>query len=250
MVQWIWAIRVFQRKDFCFCAGSVSNQGYQRIDSFIKDGVTKQAGQVVNTKTGFKNLFGYNIKAGLNYNIDNNHNVFGNIGYYSKQPFMNSVYPSNLQVVNPSLTNEKIFSAEIGYGFRSAKFNANINLYRTQWKDRWLRKTMDFVMPDNSTVRGYSEINGITEIHQGVEFDGVYKVNNYLEFQGMFSWGDYFYKGNATGADFDENNNPLNTGTNGANSSTLYLDKVKVGGTNFNSIPQMTASLGSNCYAC
>ena len=119
MVQWIWAIRVFQRKDFCFCAGSVSNQGYQRIDSFIKDGVTKQAGQVVNTKTGFKNLFGYNIKAGLNYNIDNNHNVFGNIGYYSKQPFMNSVYPSNLQVVNPSLTNEKIFSAEIGYGFRS-----------------------------------------------------------------------------------------------------------------------------------
>lgn len=228
-----------------FVQGSVSNQGYQRIDSFIKDGVTKQAGQVVNTKTGFKNLFGYNIKAGLNYNIDNNHNVFGNIGYYSKQPFMNSVYPSNLQVVNPSLTNEKIFSAEIGYGFRSAKFNANINLYRTQWKDRWLRKTTDFVMPDNSTVRGYSEINGITEIHQGVEFDGVYKVNNYLEFQGMFSWGDYFYKGNATGADFDENNNPLNTGTNGANSSTLYLDKVKVGGTNFNSIPQMTASLGA-----
>lgn len=93
-----------------FVQGSVSNQGYQRIDSFIKDGVTKQAGQVVNTKTGFKNLFGYNIKAGLNYNIDNNHNVFGNIGYYSKQPFMNSVYPSNLQVVNPSLTNEKIFS--------------------------------------------------------------------------------------------------------------------------------------------
>lgn len=49
-----------------------------------------------------------------------------------------------------------------------------------------VKKTMDFVMPDNSTVRGYSEINGITEIHQGVEFDGVYKVNNYLEFQGMF----------------------------------------------------------------
>ncbi|MEH7887655.1 TonB-dependent receptor [Elizabethkingia meningoseptica] len=228
-----------------FIQGSVSNQGYQRIDNFVQDGVTKQSGQIVNTKTGFKNLFGYNVKAGLNYNIDNHHNVFGNIGYYSKQPFMNSVYPSNLQVVNPALTNEKIFSAEIGYGFRSAKFNANINLYRTQWKDRWLRKTMDFVMPDNSTIRGYSEINGITEIHQGVEFDGVYKVNKYLEFQGMFSWGDYYYKGNASGTDFDENNNPLNTGSNGTAASTLYLDKVKVGGTNFNSIPQMTASLGA-----
>jgi outer membrane receptor protein involved in Fe transport len=228
-----------------FLQGSVSNQGYQRIDNFIQDGVTKQQGQTVNTKTGFKNLFGYNIKGGANYNINENHNVFANVGYYSKQPFFNSVYPSNFQVVNPTLTNEKIFSAEIGYGFRSPKLSANINIYRTSWGDRWLRRTnQTFTLPDNTTTTGYAEISGITEIHQGVEVDAVYKPTNFLEIQGMFSWGDYYYKGNATGAAFDDNNNPLTlAGT--STSTTLYLDKVKVGGTSNNSIPQMTASLGA-----
>lgn len=236
----------FNKNDFsAFLQGSVSNQGYQRIDNFIQDGVTKQQGQVVNTKTGFKNLFGYNIKGGANYNINANHNVFANIGYYSKQPFFNSVYPSNFQVVNPTLTNEKIFSAEVGYGFRSPKFSANVNVYRTQWGDRWLRRTnQTFTLPDNTTTTGYAEISGITEVHQGVEFDAVYRPTNFLEFQGMFSWGDYYYKGNATGAAFDDNNNPLTlAGT--STSTTLYLDKVKVGGTSNNSIPQMTASLGA-----
>lgn len=228
-----------------FLQGSVSNQGYQRIDNFIQDGVTKQQGQTVNTKTGFKNLFGYNIKGGANYNINENHNVFANVGYYSKQPFFNSVYPSNFQVVNPTLTNEKIFSAEIGYGFRSSNFSANVNVYRTSWGDRWLRRTNQvFTLPDNTTATGYAEISGITEIHQGVEFDATYKVTNFLELQGMFSWGDYYYKGNATGAAFDDNNNPL-TLSGSSTSTTLYLDKVKVGGTSNNSIPQMTASLGA-----
>lgn len=223
-----------------FIQGSVSNQAYQRIDNFIVDGVTKQQNQIVNTKTGFKNLFGYNVKGGANYNIDEHNNVFVNVGYYSKQPFMNSVYPSNRQVVNPTLTNEKIFSAELGYGYRSAKFNANLNLYRTSWGDRWMRRSpITFTLPDASTVNGYAEVSGITEIHQGVEIDAVYKPIKQLEVNGMFSLGDYYYKGNASASNFDDNNNPLTV-----EGGTLYLDKVKVGGSNSNSIPQMTAALG------
>ncbi|WP_292009391.1 TonB-dependent receptor plug domain-containing protein [Chryseobacterium sp.] len=231
-----------------FVQGSISNQAYQRIDNFVIDGVTVQQGQVVNRKTGFKNLFGYNVKGGANYNIDEHNNVFANIGYYSKQPFMNAVYPSNQQVLNPTLTNEKIFSAEVGYGFRSSKLNANVNLYRTEWKDRWLRRTMQFDITDatgaTSTINGYAEINGITQVHMGVEVDATYKPVQFLEFQGMFSWGDYKYKGNASGTTFDDNNNPINVVGN-TNTTTLYLDGVKVGGSSSNSIPQMTASLGA-----
>lgn len=234
-----------------FVQGSVSNQSYQRIDNFVKDGVTMQQGQVVNTKTGFKDLFGYNIKGGANYNINDYHNVFANVGYYSKQPFMNSVYPSNFQVLNPTLTNEKIFSAEIGYGFRSPKLNANINLYRTEWKDRWLRRgnqIFDIADPANPgstiAVNGYSEISGITQLHMGVEVDAVYKPFHFLEFQGMLSYGDYQYKGNATGTNFDDNNNPVAVVGN-KTTNTLYLDGVKVGGSSSNSIPQVTASLGA-----
>ena len=234
----------FTKNNFsAFVQGSISNQAYRRIDNFVVDGVTTQQGQVVNRKTSFKNLIGYNVKGGANYNINENHNVFANVGFYSKQPFMSAVYPNNQQVVNPNLTNEKIFSAEVGYGFRSPKFNANLNLYRTEWKDRWARiPNQTFTDPiTGARVRGYSEISGITQVHMGVEIDATYKPVKFIEFQGMFSYGDYKYRGNATGADFDESNNPISGGGN----TTLYLDKVKVGGSGNSSIPQLTASLGA-----
>ena len=233
----------FTKNNFsAFVQGSVSNQAYRRIDNFVVDGVTTQQGQVVNRKTSFKNLIGYNVKGGANYNINENHNVFANVGFYSKQPFMSAVYPSNQQVVNSNLTNEKIFSAEVGYGFRSPKFNANLNLYRTEWKDRWLRIGNQTFTTATGNVRGYSEISGITQVHMGVEVDATYKPVKFLELQGMFSYGDYRYKGNATGADFDESNVPVTTT---AGSTTLYLDQVKVGGSGNSSIPQLTASLGA-----
>ena len=31
---------------------------------------------------------------------------------------------------------KKIFSVELGYGFRSPVFTANLNLYRTAWMDK------------------------------------------------------------------------------------------------------------------
>ena len=234
----------FTKNNFsAFIQGSVSKQAYRRIDNFVKeDGTTKQQGQFVDTKTSFKNLIGYNVKGGANYNINENHNVFANVGFYSKQPFMSAVYPNNQQVLNPNLTNEKIFSAEVGYGFRSSKFNANLNLYRTEWRDRSARIPNQTFVTASGNVRGYSEINGITQVHMGVEVDATYKPVKFLELQGMFSYGDYRYKGNATGADFDESNNPVTTTTG---NTTLYLDQVKVGGSGNSSIPQLTASLGA-----
>ena len=236
----------FTKNNFsAFVQGSISNQAYRRIDNFkaYEEGPTVlTSGQVIYRKTSFKNLIGYNVKGGANYNINENHNVFANVGFYSKQPFMSAVYPNNQQVVNPNLTNEKIFSAEVGYGFRSPKFNANLNLYRTEWKDRSARIPNQTFVTATGNVRGYSEINGITQVHMGVEVDATYKPVKFLELQGMFSYGDYRYKGNATGADFDESNNPVVTT---AGSTTLYLDQVKVGGSGNSSIPQLTASLGA-----
>lgn len=224
-----------------FVQGAVSNQSFQRIDNFVKDGST-QRNQEVHTKTGFKDLVGYNIKGGVNYNINMQHNVFANVGYYSKQPLFNAVYPSNLQVVNPTLTNEKIFSAEVGYGFRSPFLTANLNIYRTTWSDRWQRKTVNFdAAAGASTSTGYVEMSGIREVHQGVEVDFVAKATKFLEFTGMFSYGDYYYDGNANGSLFDDNNNPVSFNGSTNNSSELFLDKAKVG-----NAPQTTAALGFN----
>lgn len=230
-----------------FVQGSISNQAFQRIDHFIVDGVTllnpskpeSATNPALPTKTGFKDILGFNIKGGANYNIDEHHNVFANIGYYSKQPFMNSVYPNNKNFLNPNLTNEKIFGIEAGYGFRSSIVDANVNLYRTSWKDRFLRRTGLNVVKDGVTYNNaYANINGITEIHQGIEIDATAKVHKMVSINGMLSVGDWFYEGNATSNLFSEANESLD----GANTpeTILYLDKVKVG-----SSAQFTAALGA-----
>lgn len=232
----------YSKDDFtAFVQGALSNQGFQRIDNWIIDGVTVQNGQTVNRKTGFKNILGYNIKAGANYNLDTNNNVFGNIGYFSRQPFFSGVYPNNRQPLNPNLTNEKVFSVELGYGYRSSNFRANVNLFRTSWKDRFQRRTGLTVTDINGVVyqQAYAEVSGIQQIHYGAEFDATYSIGKYVDLEGMFSWGDYRYSGNATSQTFDDNNNPIQLGATSA-ATTLALDKVKVG-----DAAQMTASLGA-----
>jgi len=232
-----------------FIQGSISEQGYKRIDNWLVDG-TIQQGKIVNKETSTKFLFGYNAKAGANYNIDEKHNVFANVGYYEKQPLFNSVYNSPLtdgratgsqQVVNPLLTNEKIASAELGYGFRSGIFNANVNLYYTSWKDRYNRFT-GLTVPNPATPgqnynRPYANLTGIHEIHMGVEFEGTLKATDYLSFNGMFSIGDWKYKGNAQGNLYDENGTPIML--NGNSSVEFALNDVKV-----SDAAQTTAGLG------
>ena len=194
----------------------------------------------MNTKTGFKYKTGFNIKAGINTNIDEHNNVFANIGYYEKQPVFNSVYPSNKNYLNPNLTNEKILGMEIGYSFRSSTFNANLNLYRTSWKDRYLSVKNSFdeylvnaagvVSPTGNKINGNANILGITQIHMGVEFDAEYKVANYLSLTGMISLGDWKYSGNASGT-YLQDTSELIIGADGKpiEAKTLYLSGVKVG---------------------
>lgn len=178
------------------------------------------------------------MKGGANYNIDEHHNVFANVGYYEKQPFFNSVYRSNENMVSDDYKNEKIFGIEVGYGFRSSIFDANVNLYRTSWRDRYDRKGN--LREDATNTRYYAELNGIAEIHQGVEVDAALKLGRVLSVNGAFSIGDWFYKGNADATLFNETNNEdfIPQGKT-SNKIDLLLDGTKVG-----DAAQITASLG------
>lgn len=197
-----------------FVQGALSNQGFKRIDKF------KYLTTDPLSETEYENILGGNVKGGVNYNINEQHNVFVNSGYYSKQPFFNSVYPNNASIVNPNLTNEKITGFEAGYGFRSAYFTANVNLYHTTWKDRYQRLTD--ASQDN--IGGYFDFSGIKEIHSGIEVEMTAKATQDLSFTGMISIGSWKYEGNSTSNRYDVLNNPIG----GAN-RLLYLDGVKVG---------------------
>lgn len=210
-----------------FLQGAISQQGFQRVDEF------KYLTSNPLSETDYENILGGNVKGGANYNINEQHNVFVNAGYYSKQPFFNAVYPNNQSVVNGNLVNETIIGYEAGYGFRSSIFTVNVNLYSTEWRDRYQRSSDN--VADN--VGGYYNFSGITEVHTGVEFEGRAKVTERFRVNAMFSYGDWRYKGNSISDRFDVNNDPVGGGT----STTLYLDKVKVG-----DAAQMTASIGAS----
>ena len=207
----------YSKGDFtAFLQGAVSQQGYKRIDHF------KYATGTPLAETDFKNITGGDVKAGVNYNINEQHNVYFNTGYYSKQPFFNAVYPNNASIINDNITNEKVKAVEIGYGFRSGIFNATLNGYYTQWNDRFTPGT-DSDQANNPG--GYYTFQGVNETHTGVELEVTARLLEKLKLNGMISIGDWKYDGNATSNRFDASNNPFPGGT----AQTLYLDGVKVG---------------------
>lgn len=231
-----------------FVQGAISNQDFQRVDHFVnkedpgtyKDGTAKPE-----WKTSWKSILGGNVKGGVNYNIDDNHNVFGNVGYYSKQPFFNGVYINNTNVLNPDLMNEQIFGVELGYGFRSAVFNANVNVYRTSWEDRIERQRTDVeIIGDDGKPFSKSanvQLNGLAQLHQGVEVDFNIRPTGSLTINGAFSYGDWKYTKDVSNATIlDRDTNEVMVDANGQPMiKHLYLDGSKVG-----DAPQLTASLG------
>ena len=223
-----------------FLQGAASNQGFKRVDHYIREGqLAKATGEPMSQKTNFKYNWGYNVKGGVNYNINENHNVFANVGYYEKQPFFTAIYRNSENAVYPNAKNEKILGLELGYGLKLGGLTANLNLYRTMWKDVFTTSGR-IVDSDPERTRYFAEINGIKEIHQGIELDAAYKISKKLSLTGMLSLGDWYYKGEAEASTLNGQTYRAYQvqGQKGTNFN-LYLDGSKVGES-----AQLMASLG------
>ena len=210
-VRWLGAFAQLQYKkdDFsAFFQGAFSNQGFKRVEYF---------NQVGTATTDWKNITGGNVKAGFNYNFDIKNNFYANAGYYSKQPNFDAVYINYSNTLNPDLKNETVVGYEVGYGHVSNKLRMNINVYRTTWEDRFLSDGVEV-----GGVRGTANFYGIKQIHSGFEFDGEIQLSPFVTVQGMLSIGNYVYGSDVVADVFDSSRAKIGT-------STLYLDKVKVG---------------------
>jgi outer membrane cobalamin receptor len=207
-----------------FISAAFSNTSYVRVDYFnYLDNDPLQT-------TDKYNFTGYSVKGGANYNINYEHNVFANIGYFEKAPGFDAVFLNyDNEHINADAANQKIFSAELGYGFKGAKFGANINIYRTEWKDRTL--TRSFQNPDGSF--NSANILGVNALHQGVELDWTYRASNKLTVTGMLSLGDWTWDNNVENVQiFDDQQNLVST-------VNLFIAGLKV-----SESAQTTAALG------
>lgn len=154
-------------------------------------------------------FLGYGVKGGGNYNLDDNNNVFVNVGYFSKAPFLTNVFLNeDTNDVNEDAKNEKVFSAEIGYGFRSSDFSANLNVYRTSWMDKALAGSRPGSTPSDIV---FYNVQGLDALHQGVEVDMSYNASERLKLTGMVSLGNWEWKSDVNADVRDEQGNLVTT---------------------------------------
>ena len=186
-----------------------SRQTFQREDFFDQPG---------NPLSEKQNSPGGYIKGGANYNLSERANVFFNAGYISRQPNFDAVFPGYANDINPDLKNEKITSFEAGYGFTSEKLKFNVNVYSTNWGNRFITRSSAFTQGQDGTA----QLKDIDVTHKGLELEGSYKLTNATNLKAMLSLGDWTYSKDFTYEEFDDNQRSVGTGT-------LYLKDTKVG---------------------
>lgn len=221
-----------------FVSGSLSNTNYWRYDRFYYD--AKHA------KSDIVGFIGGTAKGGANYNFNDNHNAFANLGFISRAPkfsygaFMQA---TNSNVLNKEAKNEKIFSFELGYGFHNSWLNVKLNGYFTSWMDKTMTKNVTMT----NQKLGYINMTGVNALHKGIELEATITPFYWLDLTGMLSVGDWKWDSNATGYVYDELGNAM-TETGATTSagaadhakSNINLKGIKVGGS-----AQTTAAAGA-----
>ncbi|RXQ94976.1 TonB-dependent receptor [Ancylomarina salipaludis] len=219
-----------------FVSGAISNTNYKRRDRFYYDDKTSKA----------YNYIGGTLKGGANYNINEYHNVFANIGAISRAPYFSNVFTAKdfSNVANEDAVNEKIYSVELGYGYKSSIISANVNAYYTMWNDKAVTGLVDRTDPD----AGSYNMTGVNALHKGIEIDIKAKPADGLSIYAMLSIGDWKWQDDTEalifdrdGKPVDENGNVVEAGSDKQNKVSANIANVSVG-----DAAQTTAAIGAN----
>jgi len=171
-----------------FIQGALSTQSFQRTGRFVGTGNGLGESDKI-SKTG------YQIKGGASYNLDEQHTIFANAGTFSRQPFLDNIFRdirNSNDLVKPDIDNEEILGLEAGYRFKNDVFRFNVDVYRTDWGNRFLSFGTELPMDEFGTYR----FTDVTQIHQGVEFDFEYRsLDSKITFRGYGSLGNWKYEG-------------------------------------------------------
>jgi outer membrane cobalamin receptor len=165
-----------------FVSASFASNNYRRKDYF-----NYTPGNQVSDKVNF---VPFSVKGGFNYNLNKNHNLFINTGYFTRAPYnIDNIFLNYSNDINPDVKMEKVISGEIGYGFTSSIFKAKLNAYITNWKDKSLVESFDD--DDNEII---ANIPGLNALHKGIELEMQFNPVSKLFITGMLSLGDWVWQ--------------------------------------------------------
>lgn len=163
-----------------FAASTLSKHWYRRTD---------RINYIENTESELVSKNGYDVKTGINYNINERHNLYANAGYYSKAPYFKFVFANFSNAVVENLANERIKAAELGYGYKMKSTNVNFNLYYTLWEDKSLLSRENIQLEDNQQTRAL--IRGLDALHRGAELEASTSLAHFFDAGVTFSYGDW-----------------------------------------------------------
>lgn len=183
-----------------FATGTFTNTRYQRVGKFWNGRDIHELNSL--GESGTKSFNTYTAKTGVNFRPTNRHNIYANIGRFTRPPFFRNAF-SDARYSNEfreGLTTEKITTGELGYGYRSGALKVNVNAYYTLWKDR--TTTFEANNTDFQNLGDGEELplvlNGLESVHQGLELDLTYNVTSTLEINGFLSYGDWKWDNSPT----------------------------------------------------
>lgn len=222
------------------------NFKYNHIDFFVaaelsyttfwRDGKTRVGLFPDNSygKSAMQNFFNYAFKGGLTYKIDGRNYLFANGAYVSRAPYFENAFisPRTRNQVVDGLKSETIYSAELGYIFRSPRVKLKADLFFAQFNDA--TKTMSYYHDDLRTLVNYT-LSNIDTRHIGMELGADVKVYKGFSANAVLSLGRYTYINRPTATITQDNNQTTLT------NETVYAKNFNVAGT-----PQMAMSLGIN----
>jgi len=193
-------------------------------------------------------------KFGVNYNVNENLNVFGNVSFVRNEPDLGIFY--NYGRPHPDPEDEKLTDLELGFGWQKDYLRAKVNFYQMKWDN----KSTVIEDPSKAGLPGYSRTGERTELmgsslHRGMEVEmtvGPYldgasfraslttMQNEWSEILDEVMW-ETDAEGNRT-TDDDGNWIPRVFGENAETGEPLYFKDLE--GTHVASGPQSMLSLG------
>jgi outer membrane cobalamin receptor len=223
-----------------FLNASLNYNHYWKVDYFYYD--------AEHGKSDVLGFLGGTIKAGANYAFNENHNAFVNVGFISRAPnldygaFMNA---STSNTINQDAKNEKVASAEVGYGFHNKYVNVAVNGYYTEWMDKAMTKSS--TLSDPAQTEYFMNMTGVKARHMGIEFEVKARPAKWVELSAMLSLGDWQWDSDSVkGYIYDKHGQALTMDAQvtepGAENhawALINMKGIKVGGS-----AQTTANLG------
>ena len=175
-------------------AGSASMHNMLRTDYF--NYLTTDPGK----KTGSTLLPGGHIQTGINFKFWKYHSIHLNLNYGSYQPLFTTLFPSGNNWKNEGAKNEQVFDAELGYTIFSRRLKVEALAYRSQIANRSIVKYANLNSDD-----AFGVVNGLAEVHQGVELKASYKITRNFQMNVNGSLGNWKYSKDAQAVIYDGN---------------------------------------------